>query len=1035
MTSGLSPTQATLWREHPQYSTGKLYLLKPDVVYAAQVNLASGALYPVSGIPTDNPTIGAYSDVEAGMLILVGSTPGADDKGRVWAQSDPTSSTLLIPPCSRGTSDGNVDLADNLYVTVLNLRLPRPKTPYIDKPTSTMYKDGNIVVGSNTTTPPPQANAGPWFAGDVDPDTGLLTVPFTAAESFANAYGASIASVVWDLIDGSFQTGGPTDTEIVATFPVGYRYVKLTVTDTNAKTHTCTPLIIASDVDHPPILNFVAQPRHVGASGQQFSFVVRQEILTADYPDGTAVIYVDDEHPDLTDYAPDGRETVKFCGWMDTEPTAITSSQFGAIRTVTLNCLDAVAKLEKMREFPQILRAVASVALWTESTYVDPDMYIWYLLYWHSNLADLVDYLRSGYGSTYPLVALDSDGESLAEQVRQIAEAIGYFFGCDPWGRMVVSPDEMQLPTVTEVATIAGLAGLRARTTEETVSILETDWTGANYVHQRPPKTYWAIGETIIAGAAQALPGFVIGPGAIPGYGESSHTISRQIAVNITELQYRIGKILYMDNANNSLFDVPLAHGVAPEMFFPLINRWVRFQITSATAAQRGEVILSERFLVREVNIGYDALNRHKSPSLRIERETFGQPAEIDVRPDNEANLPTYDNPYDFMPEPEPVDGGPDGYQLFRGITTIALFSSDKSLLRTADFSTPSAQGGPTWERVALTLDGFPVAEIGDAFSPRYLQSGSAVNGWIATSTKMYGIADVFGAAAVTDQYTFLDALGGSLTRTLQFGWQTPNWGIAITYCAGSGGRGVTATYTTDGVNWTELDITPFYDAFPTGHAMGIYVSSTTPGFALTSAWTATVSGGAPSAFYMTLNYGASWTRITSPADYTPGTWSPGCILAPYADNRGEEIVYFGGRAAGNIGFYRKNADGSVTDITPVVDGYGYEPIGTRSFHACPIDRQSIVLCGANNGTVNLGLFVSRDGGDTWTTIAIGPLATMPWLYASIAGDDRNVVYLWGGDGTNLAVGYSQDFCATIDDRSGNIATLASGTAVGLVGG
>lgn len=1025
----LSPGDTTSWRTHPQNYRGALYLLKPIVVYAARTSYVADPIYPVSGIVTTGATTGAYTDVKEGMLVLVGTSAGADDLGRVWIQSDPVNATLPIPPCYQGISDGTVSLTNALYVTVLKLYLPRPKTPKIDLVSPyTMYKDGSLTVSTRTTTPPPVANAGAWMAGQVDTGTLLLTVSFSASGALATASGATIASVLWNVDGGTITVGTTTTTNITATFPAGYYYVKLTVTDSNGITHTRKTLVMAgNETTYKPIYNFKRTGcRHTGA-GQTTTFVVKETIDMDDYPDGTAVILVKDELPALTSYAPTGRQTVRFCGWLDKEPTRIQATASGAIREVTLAVMDAAGKLARMREFPQIVRAVTSPALWTEATHVNVDQYTHYLLQWHSNILDLVDFQWTTYGySQYPLIALDSDGADLFEQVDSIARTIGYFFNCDPWGRLALIPDEMQLPTVTEVGTVSGLAGLRSRSTTTTVALNETDWTQPTYTHKRPPAVYWEIGEAIVANATTPLPAFVIGPGAIPGYGESSKTVTRQVVVNSTELQYRIGKLLGIDNADDSLFDVTLAHGVAAEMFAPGINQWVTLEITSAVAAQRGETIAaSTRFLVRELEIIDNDNALDQQVRLRIERETFGGPVQVEVRPDNEANLPVYDNPFDAFPEPDPFDGGIGAYQLFRGTKTIARFCVDGTLQLTSDFDVPSAQGGPTWTEVDLTAD-IPEtvsAAVGDAFSPLYLQTGTTVNAWIASISKIYKVADIFGVHTVTAQRTCtLTGISFPQTRDIEAGWQTPGWVICVTYGYTSG---TYVAWTTDGTNWSESQLVTEYLHALTNERTGIYVSSKTPGVALTSAHSAAGVG----SIYRSTTYGAIWTRQTSPATYTPVDELAVVLHSPYADNADESIVYFGGSDSGAGGAFlkRKNADGTISDITPIVSGVRFQPqFGRNAIHSCPVNRQVVAFVGYGATSGEVAIFVSSDAGDNWTTV-VDPTLTPDYLFVAIAGDSPDVLYFWGDK-----VGYSQDRGVTIDDRTG---TSGGSSTVLIMGG
>ncbi len=82
------------------------------------------------------------------------------------------------------------------------------------------------------------------------------------------------------------------------------------------------------------------------------------------------------------------------------------------------------------------------------------------------------------------------------------------------------------------------------------------------------------------------------------------------------------------------------------------------------------------------------------------------------------------------------------------------------------------------------------------------------------------------------------------------------------------------------------------------------------------------------------------------------------------------------------------------------------------------------VLWAAGNA---VGVFVTEDAGTTWTAC----LSSSDYRRAALAGDNPDVIYLWGVNG---AIGYSQDFGETIDDRTGNIGDFSPGELIGIAG-
>src|SRR5690606_2654325 len=71
----------------------RMYILQADVVFAAQVNLAT-ATYPIDTIPYDNVTVGSYTDIHANMTVLLGTAPGLNDLGEQRIRKAATASEI-----------------------------------------------------------------------------------------------------------------------------------------------------------------------------------------------------------------------------------------------------------------------------------------------------------------------------------------------------------------------------------------------------------------------------------------------------------------------------------------------------------------------------------------------------------------------------------------------------------------------------------------------------------------------------------------------------------------------------------------------------------------------------------------------------------------------------------------------------------------------------------------------------------------------------------------------------------------------------
>jgi hypothetical protein len=912
--------------------------------------------------------------------------------------------------------------------------------------TGAIYKDFDIAFGSFGTQYKPVANGGPGYAGFVDSVTELITVSFDASNSL-NVQGTGSLTYLWDIGDGTLTSGLATDAGITATFPAGFRWVHLTATHSvTGQSHTCHIPVFAAETSgaNKPFEHFVGE-QILRAEGQTFRATILEDIPADEYPDGTLVMYWEEEYYDAAGVGslsgPAGREHMKFIGWVQRAPAEVQREKTGLLRDTVLECVDVAGRLRSLPGFPQLLERAAAPGRWGQMDDPDIDRYIHYLLHWHSTALDLADFQWSGLGaSTYYFLRLGSDGQSLYDQVDQRAKAIGHRLTCDMWGRLDVVRDEM-------------LADSRHST--NIVSLTEADYASVRFERQRPPRVHWLRGYAVLASETAITAVRCIAPGEAPGQGESSQEQNYQLVTDQDALNAREGHRYARLNAPEGLWDFELAHGgdagINPAWF-----EWVPVTLGAAYAAQQGLTLTAARFLPQEVVISHERERggRTKSVRLRMEREVTGVPAQTVIIPPS-PNLRTPRVPRQIYPRTVWRRlGGSHLFYLKKGLVNMVAINYDGYLYRTSDFETPAAARGPTWARFNLNA-----ATIGnildfcvDPWSPKYLNTGTQVNGWIATTKGIYRVTDLLGATPVaTLQFSFAATLGAAQTAYLEFGWGQQNWGVCVIhYQSQAGHTGTWVTYTTDGTNWaSESQITAHY---VTGGAFtfqpGLFASSRIAGRAYTSALTATGGGGSATSYYLTTDHGATWSEVTSPTNFTPIDAFVGDIRAPWDDNADQAIVYAGGQSIDGTGWIgrqggltlRKNADGSISNVTPTYNpgaGVRYFHPGTRwGLQICPDNRQRVILNGWDdpNAYYTGQTFVSQDGGDSWTHLS----ALSGFLGRVFLADGGDVIYAWGSNGSGAArFYYSTNFGATIESKLGNIPVSfpAAADFVGIAGG
>lgn len=202
------------WRDHPQFFRGYLFLLRPRVVFQAPLDNTNTNTYGKFGSTSiwkllffDTPTIGDAnaSTVKPGMTLLAGTTNGGDDLGRARVRYVTTegytgrSEKVISVWASPHKMDGELLLGAGTYLTVLDDYRVWFKPPYYTD-NADQYFDGDLVSYAYLDTMMPVANAGPGYAQCVDPSTGLITVSFSGADSYATAYDSALGAFGTDVL-------------------------------------------------------------------------------------------------------------------------------------------------------------------------------------------------------------------------------------------------------------------------------------------------------------------------------------------------------------------------------------------------------------------------------------------------------------------------------------------------------------------------------------------------------------------------------------------------------------------------------------------------------------------------------------------------------------------------------------------------------------------------------------------------------------------------------------------------------------------
>lgn len=216
----LTSAQQTLLRSKPHNTKLYLSIYQPTTVLACRVNDLS-IIKGARTITFDGVTAGSYALVRSGMTMYVGTSAGADDKGKVRVRSA-TSSVITV------AENSHINWADNDYLTIISFYEIQSIYPRIIQDPSNLeatlwYKDYDIAYTNQNTLLGTFINMGPHYAGFVgDP-------VYYSASGTSNLKSESL-TYDW-FFEGATVTGSSAHTPGNITYNTpGYYTTRLTVT-------------------------------------------------------------------------------------------------------------------------------------------------------------------------------------------------------------------------------------------------------------------------------------------------------------------------------------------------------------------------------------------------------------------------------------------------------------------------------------------------------------------------------------------------------------------------------------------------------------------------------------------------------------------------------------------------------------------------------------------------------------------------------------------------------------------------------------
>lgn len=401
----LSNANLEVLRSQPQSTRLWLSIFEPQAIFKAQINDAS-ITRGARTITFNNVTLGAFTAIENGFSMWVGSTPGAQDRGKVRVRSA-TSTTVVV------SENSNVDWADDLYITVFRYVELWPVYPRIiqdpaDVENTIWYKDYDIAYTNQNSILGTYVNMGPHRAAKRDPASGLTQVYYSSTGSY-NLLGTSL-SYYW-FFEGATVTGSNSaDPGFITYNQSGNFTTRLIISGSNGSADTSYRYVTIDPPEYRWQLTSLNGSRGEGgytASLKVFDTIPIQEhavvVIFKESYYGNTVSNLGGNFPNAS--------SIFFVGYIDKD-----SIQYDYEHSeVSFDALSVTGLMKQSSGFSVSVESKASPAYWYELLDMDGRRALYHYLRWHTTAMMFSDF--QFVGDDYKIQFFDSDRESMYDAV------------------------------------------------------------------------------------------------------------------------------------------------------------------------------------------------------------------------------------------------------------------------------------------------------------------------------------------------------------------------------------------------------------------------------------------------------------------------------------------------------------------------------------------------------------------------------------------------------------------------------------------
>lgn len=547
--TALTANELETIRSQPKISELNLSIFQPRSIMSCQVNngsIANGAMI----IAYDTVSLGGYASVEAGMTLLVGTSAGNDDVGRVRIRSV-TSSQFVV-------AENSLSWEDDLYLTVLRYWEVWPVYPrIINDPTDAenviFYKDYDIAYTDQNEKYGAFACAGPHRAAYIDESTGKAKIYWSSEDTYPIK--GTVTAYDWEF-EGGFPTGSTSASPGYIEYPTPGHYV------TRLKVNTSLGIIDTTyryvSIYHKPGYGSSIPPQkwqvqNLGGSRGEggYSFSIRLYENLDLINDGAIVVLWGDDYYGGTKAALGGDSTGNSNIFLVGYILKGTIHYNYAYSYVDFRVGSITEQMKICEGFSVSVEDTASPTTWFQLQDMTVDRAIYHYLKWHSTILSITDFIYTGDGSQR-VQYFDSDRGSLFD-------AIDNFLRSGVVGQ-ITSNRQGRIYGEVNVEAVHNATG----TFSPIMTLDKRDWINEPVINESlsTQVSYLEMGG-IAYGSATGSANYgallACAPGDAPFYRGKASRMSGLILDSQTHLNNLVGDVIANRNSKYPTIEVPLA--------------------------------------------------------------------------------------------------------------------------------------------------------------------------------------------------------------------------------------------------------------------------------------------------------------------------------------------------------------------------------------------------------------------------------------------------------------------------------------------